>query len=199
MVMDQQVDRPSGSVALADPQTGVALGQYRSSAVRAALLGLALIIAAAVIVNTAPKANPTGVAAVATNLGFAFGFVLLILGLGGLFRSVRMKRTLRRQPWVLRHACYRIAPIGQGQPALILRADADHPEAVCSIAATARRSRKLNQGTNEPVLVVGDPLGRWAVASPLDRQILLVIKHPIFPWWVRRLRRIAKVGAPDLD
>lgn len=197
-MLPPEADAPQAPRTLADPRVQAALGRYRHDARRCALGGVAGIVLGTVLVDTAPGGNPQPLVAVVAECGFAFGFVFLCLGLGGLFHCSRVKRLLSRQPWVLRRASYRIAPGGaNGQPALLVWRDDDHPEAVCSVSTTARRYRQLPRGPNEPLLIAGDPQ-RWAVAAPPDFRVLLVVKHPVIPRWSRRLRKIATAGAPGI-
>lgn len=101
---------------------------------------------------------------------------------------------LRRHPWSHRRATYRIAPPGaNGQPALVLKADNDAPEAVCSVPATVWRYRELDQGSDIELLVVGNPRW-WSVVAPPDLRIVLVAKRPLMPFWGRQLRKYALGG-----
>lgn len=176
--------------ALADPATRHALKVYERRSLRAVGVGVAALVVAAIAVQPNNGNPPAALSAVGTG-GFAIAVLGFAAGITGFIRSRRMKHDLGRVGWTARRADYRIAPIGaNGQPALLIKADAHGPEVVCSVPTTVWRYRRLPQGSDRPLLVVGDPR-RWAVVAPPDRSVLLVAKKPLVPWWARRLREYA--------
>lgn len=183
---DEQLPFP----ALADPATRSAMKMYERRSLRTVGLGVAALIVGVVAVQP-NKGNPPAALSLVGTVGLATALVALIAGITGFIRARRMKHRLGRVGWTTRLASYRIAPIGaNGQPALLIRADANGPEVICSLPTTARRYRRLPQGADRPLLVVGDPR-RWAVVAPLDRSIVLVAKRPLVPWWSHKLRKYA--------
>lgn len=180
-----------GKVALDDPRVRHALREYRLRSARSIGIGCAAVIAAGVIIGTAPSENPSGVAGTLAIAGIALGGVAAGFGVGGLLRSIRMKWHLKREAWTTRRASYRIAPMGaNGQPALLVKAEDHHDEAVCAVPATVWRYRRLTQGPDISLLVVGNPR-RWAVIAPPDVGVLLCAKRPWVPFWGKALRRYA--------
>jgi hypothetical protein len=183
--------RTSGTVAFDDPRVRDALHQYRARTARACGLGVGGLVLATAIVGISPNDGPSGIAAGVSLGGLAAGAVALGFGVGGFLRSLRMSWHLKRASWTERKASYRIAPMGaNGQPALLIKGDAQHEEAVCSVPATVWRYRKLPQGPDVRLLVVGNPR-RWCVVAPPDLTILLCAKRPWVPFWGRALRRYA--------
>jgi len=178
--------------AIDDQLTRRAFRRYVLRCVRAAALGFVGLVLAVVVVNASPGHNPKGWAVAAAWVGFGAGSFAFALGVGSLFRSIRMRVVLGHHPWVTRSSDYRIAAEDRsnGQPALVIKESEGRPEAVCSVSATVWRYRKLHQGVDQPVLVAGNPL-RWAVVAPPDLGVLVVAKQPWSRWWQRRLREIA--------
>ena len=176
--------------ALADPATRDALGIYRRRSLRTLGIGVAALIVGSVAVQPNHGRPPAALSLVGL-VSFTTALLALSGGITGCARARRMKHRLGRVGWTARCADYRIAPIGaNGQPALLIQADAHGPEVVCSVSTTVRRYRRLPQGADRPLLVVGDPR-RWAVVAPPDRSIVLVVKRPLLPWWARKLRKYA--------
>lgn len=174
-----------------DPPVRARLRQYRLRCLRMTGIGFGALVAAVVIVDTAPDQDPKGLAGMAAIVGFAWGGLALVGGGVGFVRSLRMRWLLRRHDWVRRRAAYCIAPLGQnGQPALVIKADEHGAEAVCSVPAVVSRYRQLEQGPDIELLVVGNPR-RWAVVAPPDLRILVAVKRPWMPFWGRRLRKWA--------
>ena len=177
-------------VALDDPRTRAALFAYQRGALQM-FSGGATGVVIGVVVMLRTHGDPTGLAGVVANGGIPIGGVALLTGSIGLWRSWRAKRLLGRQPWLRRHAAYRIARGGRnGQPALVVHADAHGDEAVCSIPATVWRYRRMPQGAHIAILVAGNPR-RWSVVAPPDAAVLLIAKRPWVPLWRWQLRRLA--------
>ena len=76
-----------------------------------------------------------------------------------------------------------------GQPALLLEASDEEPEAVVSVATTVFRWHVLHGA--EVLWVVGDPRSRFAAVAARGGQYVVVVKRPWSRWWGNRLRRIA--------
>ncbi len=177
--------------ALNEPRTRDALRRYRRRCVRATLLGFAGLVVATVVFSTSPDADPDGAPGLVALVGISWGGLALGVGLWGLLRSLRMGYLLGREPWARRRARYRIAPLGRnGQPALLIKPDENGSEAVCSVSATVWGYRQLDEGSDIPLLVVGNPR-RWSVVAPPDVRLLLVAKRPWLPLWGRKLRKYA--------
>jgi hypothetical protein len=120
------------------------------------------------------------------------GLFALGCGLFGIQRSVRIRRALKKQPWVMRRAHYRIVREARGfmNPALVLDAEAISPEMVFSVSATARRYELLRPDSTGSLLFVTGGR-RWGVVAPLNRSMVAMVKRPIFRWRRNALRRIA--------
>jgi hypothetical protein len=180
-----------GRVALDDPVTQRALREYRSQTTRTALQGVAGLVAGIVLL-TAPLGDPgegfvAGAAFTFGSLALVLGGLVLMFGGGGLVRAVHAGRVLRSLPWTHRRASYRIEAVGRGQPAMLIKPDDQHEEAVCSVFGG---TRELPQGPDVPVLLAGDPR-KWSVVTSPDRSILVVAKRPLLPLWGKLLRRYA--------
>jgi hypothetical protein len=177
--------------AFDDPRTRSALRVYRLRCARAAALGFTGLVVATVVIGAAPGDDPKGLGGMVALIAIVCGGQAFTVGLWTLLRSLRMSVVLKRQAWTERRATYRIAPFGgNGQPALLVKADWYGSEAVCSVSATVWRYRQLEQGDDIALLVAGDPR-RWAVVSQPDVHVLLVVKRPWMPFWSRKLRRYA--------
>jgi hypothetical protein len=149
------------------------------------------LVAATIVIGSAPDGDPKGVAHVVALFGISLGGLAFFTGVSTLLRSLHMGALLKRTAWTERRAAYRIAPIGaNGQPALVIKEDGSGGEAVCSVSATVGRYRQLEEGPDIPLLVVGDPR-RWSVIAPPDLHVLLVARRPWMPFWGRKLRGIA--------
>lgn len=158
---------------------------------RVAFVGFLGLVIAIVVVSAAPDGDPRGVAQLIALVGTGIGGLAFVVGVGGLLRGARIRWLLSRRPWIRRRCRYRIAPLGaNGQPALIIRADGERPEAVCSVSTTVRHYRKLPQGDVD-LQVCGNPR-RWAVVAPPDLGVLVVVKRPLVPGWSRLLRKWAE-------
>src|SRR5205823_9705605 len=132
-------------------------------AARTGALGLLVVGAAAVMTGV----GTDGELADTKLLLYGIGCAVLCTGTLGTARGLRMRVVLARHPWVRRRCKYRIAPRGaNGQPALIVRGSHGGPDAVCTVAATVWRYRRLPQGDRD-LLVCGDPR-RWSVVAPDD-------------------------------
>jgi hypothetical protein len=183
---DEAVEGP----ALNDPATNAALRDYRGRSLR--VLGIAVaLLAVAVVAVQQHNGHPTGFRSFIGTVGFGVGFVLVYMGASGTHKTSRARRLMKHEPWQRRQVTYRIVRMGAyGQPALLFKADDTHAEAVCSLSVTVWRYRQLPQGSDQPVLVVGDPR-HWCVVAPLDRRVLIVAKRPVVPLWRSKLRRYA--------
>ena len=182
--------RTTGPVALDEPNTRRALIGYRRSALLTFAVGITVLLVGmlAGLVPTSPKGFWPSIG----TLVFGVGGFATVVGVGLSGRSLRIARLLARRTMVLRHCSYRIAPRGgNGQPALLVHANATADEAVCSVSAFVGKYRRIEQGDYD-MRIVGDPT-RWAVLINGPTDELVVIKRPWNRMWGRALKKHAAV------
>lgn len=158
--------------------------EYRSKAVRAAVIGGVGVVAAAAIGTVSEDiAIPVG----------TLGAMALVAGAMGLLRVWRIRRRVAREGWRVRAARFRVDTSWgpNGQPALYLERSDDEPDAILSLSTTVFRWEALDGATE--LWVVGNPRSRFAAVATPDGRHVVVVKRPWSRWWARRLRRI--VGA----
>jgi hypothetical protein len=175
-------------MALDDPQTRAALGAYRKHGWMFTVLGFAAIVAAAVAVGI-PE-SPNRVEGTVGLYGFAGGPVLLAIGLGVLWRSIRMRRALRANRWDAWPV--RTAMTWWGRMLLL---DGFGPDGlVYVVSGTKQHIDRFTRHDMSTVLFAGLP-GRWVVATPEDRTILAVVRRPLRSG-VRRKARASVLRPP---
>jgi hypothetical protein len=152
--------------------------------------------ASAVAIIGAADGAPQGIADNYAFFGFLLGAFAFGLGAWSRFgKSRQMHRVLAREECVQRFAHYQIGTAHgiAARPALVIAADAQHPEAVCQVFALPWRAQRLAQGHGLPLLVFGDPT-RWAVVAAPSLDDLIVVKKPLAPWIEQYIRRTALEG-----
>lgn len=181
---------PLATVALDDPATRRAVDAYRRDARQAGVIGAVVVFSGLAIAQAFDGEPPQPLSGVAV-AAIGAGVVPLVMGCIGLSRARRVRRLLSQRPWSDRAARYRIVPMGaNGHPALVVRGDDAVADEVFSVAATVSRYRRLH---TEPTGLIGFVRGgrRWAVVAPPDRSVVIMAKHPMLPWWRRRVHRWA--------
>ncbi|HTN99795.1 MAG TPA: hypothetical protein VL068_03880 [Microthrixaceae bacterium] len=119
------------------------------------------------------------------------GATAALVGVVGLLRVWRIRRRVVRDGWRVRGARFRVADSrwgSNGQPALLLEASDEEPEAILSVSTTVFRWEAFHEA--DVLWVVGDPRSRFAAVATTDGEHVVVVKRPWSPWWGNRLRKI---------
>lgn len=161
------------------------LVEYRRRATTTVVVGAVAFVAGLALMEVNEGAGATSVV-----MALVFG---IGMGTTGLMRIARIRRLGQRQGWRLRDARFRVVGGGNGQPALVLDATPEEPEAVLSVSTTVFRWGALHGASR--LWVTGDPTTRFAAVATEAFDSVLVVKRPLFSPWRTRLRNIA-TGEP---
>ena len=156
------------------------LREYRRRAVTASACGVVALAVGGLLLGSLGQVARAAV---------VVGAIVVVLGSVGLVRTIRVGRMASKQGWRKRIARFKVVGRGNGQPALLLVADSNEPEAVLSLSTTVFRWGAL-EGIGW-LWVTGDPQSRFAAVATPDGAHVIVVKRPILPSWRNRLRGIA--------